>query len=129
MAPGSPSRGVRPIVVSMDFPSWIAAAEAPDPRCSEINDVSSAGYHIKEWKCLSAHQSTRGEQRKDNSGYFLKELCGLPEDERIADPVEPIFPYLLLLRHLGVERIRVDMGRYAPRMERRVEVGNVDGPG
>jgi len=29
----------------MDFPSRIAAAEAPDPRCSEINDVLSAGYH------------------------------------------------------------------------------------
>lgn len=44
VAPGSPSRGVRPMVVSMDLPFCIAAAEAPDPRCREISDVSSTGY-------------------------------------------------------------------------------------
>jgi len=34
-------------VVSMDFPFWIAAAEAPDPRCSEINDVPATGYRTR----------------------------------------------------------------------------------
>ena len=40
VVPGSPSRGVRPIVVSMDFPFWIAAGEAQDPRRKEMKDVS-----------------------------------------------------------------------------------------
>ena len=61
--------------------------------------------------------------------HLLKELCGFPEDERIADPVEPIFPDLLLLRHLRVERIRVDVRGNSSRVERRIEVRDIDGIG
>ena len=28
----------------MDFPFWIAQAEAPDPKCNAIIDVLSTGY-------------------------------------------------------------------------------------
>lgn len=59
VAPGRPSSGVRPILdvnhrstrgenlVSMDFPFWIAQAEAPDPKCNAIIDVLSTGYASK----------------------------------------------------------------------------------
>lgn len=40
-----PPRGMRPIVVSMVFPRWTAAAEAPDPGYGEINDASSTSCH------------------------------------------------------------------------------------
>jgi hypothetical protein len=36
VAPGSPARGVRPILVSKDSPFFTAQAEAPLPRCSAI---------------------------------------------------------------------------------------------
>ena len=58
--------------------------------------------------------------------HLLKEFCGLPDDKRIADPVEPIFPNLLLLRHLRVERIRVDVRGDSSRVERRIEVRDID---
>ena len=58
--------------------------------------------------------------------HLLEELCGFPEDKRIADPVEPIFPDLLLLRHPRVERISVDVRRDTPRVERRIKVRDVD---
>ena len=55
------------MVVSMDFPFWIAAAEAPDPRCSEISDVSSTGYHIvtKAADVLSVSEDEHWGRRKN----------------------------------------------------------------
>ena len=38
------------MVVSMDFPFWIAAAEAPDPRGNEIDDVPSTARCIEQCK-------------------------------------------------------------------------------
>ena len=57
---------------------------------------------------------------------MLKELGDFSQDKRITDPVEPIFPDLLLLRHFRVERIRVDMRRDRSRVERRIKVRNID---
>jgi len=68
----------------------------------------------------------RGSGKKRGKAHLLKELCGFPEDERIADPVEPIFPDLLLLRHLRVERVRVDVRGDSSRVERCIEVRDVD---
>lgn len=58
--------------------------------------------------------------------HFLQEVCSLSQDERIADPVKPVLPDHLLLRHLRVERIRVNVRGYTPRMERRIEVRDID---
>ena len=66
---------------------------------------------------------SRGEGER---AHFLKELCGFPDDERITDPVESIFPDLLLLRHLRVERIRVDMRGNTSRVESCIEIRDID---
>jgi len=58
--------------------------------------------------------------------HFLKELLGLPQNERITDSVEPVLPDHPLLRHFRVERIHVDVRRCASRMERRIEVRDID---
>jgi hypothetical protein len=47
----------------MDFPFWIAATEAPDPRCSEITDTSSGGYHVEKRK--GANTSANRKLAKD----------------------------------------------------------------
>jgi len=64
--------------------------------------------------------------KKRGKAYLLKELRDFPEDERIADPVEPIFPDLLLLRHLRVERVRVNVRGDSSRVERRIKVRDID---
>jgi len=68
-----------------------------------------------------------GQTEKGVKVHLLKEFCSLPQNERIADSVEPILPDHLLLRHLRVERIRVDIRGYTSCMERRIEVCDVYG--
>lgn len=43
--------------------------------------------------------------------------------------MKPVFPYHLLLRHLRIERVRVDMRRNTFRVKSRVEIRNVDSVG
>ena len=43
--------------------------------------------------------------------------------------MKPVFPYHLLLRHLRIERVRVDMRRNTSRVKSRVEIRNVDSVG
>jgi len=117
------------MVVSIDFPFWIAAAEAPDPRCSEINDVSSTGYRIELQTQRTCCGSVRTSTEDGEKAYFLEEFRGLPQDERIANPVKPVLPDHLLLRHLRIEWIGVDMRGYTSRMERRIKVRDIDGLG
>ena len=60
--------------------------------------------------------------------HFLEESCSLPQDERIANPVKPILPDLLLC-HLWIERVGAGVRGYGSRMVRRIEVRDVDGIG
>ena len=41
VAPGSPARGVRPMLVSQLLPALMAQALAPEPRCRAIRLTSS----------------------------------------------------------------------------------------
>jgi len=61
--------------------------------------------------------------------YFLEEFCGLLQDERIADPVKPVLPDHLLLRHLQIEWIGIDMRGDTSRMEHCIKVCDIDGLG
>jgi hypothetical protein len=60
--------------VSIDFPFFIAHADAPDPKCSAIIEVFSTGYELLEQQQV----------------YLLKEFRSSPDNVRITQSVEPV---------------------------------------